>query len=108
MPADRGPVAPTEGSCLPCKEPGEWLTLCPAKQVLRSRPRISERARSSRALPQEVNASGSGVGREWRPDDHLPFCEQGRVYRVRLPALERIAFLCQECCALAARVGDRR
>jgi uncharacterized protein (DUF983 family) len=29
-----------------------------------------------------------------------PFCEEGRVYRVRLAALDRIAFLCEECDAL--------
>lgn len=29
-----------------------------------------------------------------------PFCEQGRVYRVRLTALNQIGFLCEECDAL--------
>lgn len=29
-----------------------------------------------------------------------PFCEEGRVYRVRLTALDQVAFLCEECDAL--------
>lgn len=29
-----------------------------------------------------------------------PFCEQGRVYRVRLTGLNQTGFLCEECDAL--------